>query len=184
MIPKDSLPSNPYLDRVKLVEGDIIEQDVDAVISVIPQNLEYSGSLNNSLMKGAGERLDNFVVEHFYRPFPGDVYAIPAFNLPCKYLIFAVLPTRKDDLSVTDKHLIGSCRKAIEMAQSMDLDSIAIPPIASGKKGFPKPKAARLIIRAIAERINQDIKEVRVVCPDRETLEIFHERLEAILQAQ
>ncbi len=177
VIPKRAEPSNPYLDRIKLVEGDITAQEVDAVVSVIPQDLEYRGSLNDSLLEAAGEQLDDFILENVYKPRLGDVYAVPGFDLPCKFLIFSIVPVRDNDFDRVDRDLLGACRKALEMAKSMDLATVAFPPIVSGKNGFPKQRAARLIVRGIVERLDDSFKEVRIVCPDQRSHDIFKERL-------
>ena len=39
VIPEPGNPSNAYLQRIKLILGDITKQDTDAIVSVLPQNL-------------------------------------------------------------------------------------------------------------------------------------------------
>ncbi|MCK5285094.1 MAG: macro domain-containing protein [Alphaproteobacteria bacterium] len=177
IIPKRKEPSNPYLNRITLVKGDISAQNVDAVVSIIPKSLEYHGSVNASLLEAAGEQLDEFILNNVYRPRSDDIYVVPGFNLPCKFLIFCIVPEWRNDFDRKDRDLLAACRGAIEMAQNKDMDVIAFPPLASGKNAFPKKRAARLIIRGISDRLDGTLKEVRIVSPDQNSYDIFKERL-------
>ena len=179
VIPEAGGASNPYLSRITAVTGDITTQDVDGIITLIPQNLEYRGSINESILQAAGQRLDDFVLENIYRPRFGDVYAVPGFNMPCKHILFCIMPLRKTGFDREDKHLLIACRKAMEMARAMSLTRIAFPPLACGKKGYPRARAARLIIQAILERMDETLEEVRLVCPEDTTLKVFTDRLNA-----
>lgn len=169
--------SNPYIDKIKLVLGDITEQQVDAIVSLIPQNLDMAGRINASILEKAGNALDDFILENMYQPKPGDVYAVPGFSLPCRNIIYAVRPNWKSDFEREDKHLVMCVRKALVLAKCMLLGTVAFPPLASGHKGFGKSRAARLLIHAILDRLDEHPREVRIVCPDQESLQIYQERL-------
>ncbi|MCC6598194.1 MAG: macro domain-containing protein [Alphaproteobacteria bacterium] len=170
-------PSNPYLNRIKVVQGDITRQNTDAIVTVIPQTLEYRGMLNAAILEGAGTQLDKFILEHIVMPRTGDVYAVPGFNLPCKHIIYCIVPIWKDDFDRHDRDLTKACRKAVELARSMRLRSLAFPPIGSGQRGFPKARAARLIVEVIASRLSADIDEIRIVCRTKTTMQHFKDRL-------
>lgn len=171
------MTSNPYINKITLVQGDIAAQDVDAIVSLIPKNLEYRGAINTALLRGAGEKLDDFIAEHIYQPRAGDVYAVPGFNLPARNIIFAVRPNWKDDWDRQEKDVVLCCRKALVLAKCMLLSTVAFPPLASGRNGFAPEKAARLLIQGIADRIDERMKEVRIVVPDQQMYKIYYTRL-------
>jgi O-acetyl-ADP-ribose deacetylase (regulator of RNase III) len=173
-------PSNPYLERIKLVQGDITRQRTDAIVSVLPHNLEYRGELNTSILEAAGQKLDEFVLEHIFQPRAGDIYAVPSFNLPSKHIFFAILPRWSSDFDREDKHLLIACRKAMEMTRTMCLSSVSFPPLAAGKHGYPAQKVARITLQAILERMDESFKEVRIVSKDVEILKLFYERLKPL----
>jgi O-acetyl-ADP-ribose deacetylase (regulator of RNase III) len=177
VITEQGSPSNPYLDRVKLVQGDITAQDADAIVTMIPHTLEYHGEINMALLKAAGTQLDHFLLENIYKARAGDVYAVPGFNMACGHIFFCVVPYWKDDFDRHDKYLVNSARKAMETARAMNLRTLAFPPLASGKHGYPKPRAARLMMQGIADRLDETVEEIRIVCRSETTLEIFRERL-------
>lgn len=159
------------------MQGDITAQAVDAIITLIPTTLEYRGALNASILAKAGTKLDQFVLDNIVRPRSGDVYAVPGFDLPCKHILFAVVPIWKNDFDRYDRDLVNACRKALELARSMSLKTIALPPVGSGKRGFPKARAVRLIVEGLSSRLNSDIDEVRIVCQTKATVRLFKDRL-------
>jgi O-acetyl-ADP-ribose deacetylase (regulator of RNase III) len=62
----------------------------------------------------------------------------------------------------------------------MCLRSIAFPLLAAGKEGYPEAKAARLIVQGITERLDDNIEDVRIVCPEAPMVNVFYERLSSI----
>jgi O-acetyl-ADP-ribose deacetylase (regulator of RNase III) len=170
-------PSNPNLSLIKLTTGDITAQTVDAIVTLIPQNLEYRGSINTAILKAAGEKMDEFLLENIYRPRPGDAYAVPGFGLPCKNILFCVVPVWRSELDRDDKHLLIAVRKAMELARAMSLKTIAFPPLGAGKKSYPPARAARLMIQGITERIDEGFHEIHITCRDKDTMYHYRERL-------
>ncbi len=180
VISKSGQTSNPFLERINLMQGDITEQDVDAIAIIIPQTLDYRGSINLSVMEACGQNLDEFILDNIYKPKIGDVYALPAFDLPAKHILVGVMPHFRTSFDMNNGHLSGVVRKIMELARCMLLESIALPPFASGKGAYPKAKAARLICQGINDRMEESFEEVRIICPNREMLGHFDAKLRAI----
>lgn len=176
-IPETPRRSNPYLDRIRAVQGSIVEQDVDAIVTVIPQSLEYRGSINQLIEKTAGEKMDVFLRENIVQPRLGDIYAVPGFNLPCDHIFFCVAPVWRDEWDRHDQQILNAARKGMELARSMSLKTVAFPPIGSGRNGFPKPRVSRLIVQGVLDRLDRHFDEVRLVCQTPETHKLFEERL-------
>lgn len=165
------------MNRIKLVQGDLTAQDSEAIVTLLPQTLEYRGEINKALLAACGERLDKFILEHVTEPKPGDVYAVPGFGLKCKNIFFCVVPDWRDEFRREERHLLTACRRALETAREMGLKTIAFPLLASGKHGFPRQRAARLIVEAVLDRLDVSIEEIRLVCQDPSLLEVFRDRL-------
>jgi len=161
------------------VRGDVALQEVDAIAIIIPQTLDYRGSINKSVMAASGHNLDEFILDNIYKPRAGDVYAIPAFELPAKHIFVGILPHFRTEFDMNDAHLSGVVRKIMELSRCMLLETIAFPPLASGKGAYPKAKAARLIVQGISDRMSESFKEVRISCQDRDMMEHFERSLRA-----
>jgi O-acetyl-ADP-ribose deacetylase (regulator of RNase III) len=172
--------SKPFLERIHLVQGDICTQQVDAVCMVVPQNLDFKGKLNASFQEACGHNLDDFILDNIYKPRVGEVYALPAFDLPAKHIFVGVMPRYRTQFDMKDSDLAQVTRKMMELARCMLLKSVAFPPMASGKGMFPKPKAARLIVQGVTDRMEDTIEDVRLVCDTPEVVEIFDRKLRVI----
>lgn len=180
VISNSGVVSKPFLERINLIQGDICAQDTDAICLVMPQNMNFSGSLNNSVAAACGVDLNAFILENIYKPRTGEVYALPAFNLPCKHIFLGIMPRYRTEFDMKDSDLAQVVRKMMELARCMLLTSIAFPPLASGRGMLAKPKAARLIVQGITDRMEETVEDVRIVCPTPNVTEAFDRKLRVV----
>lgn len=168
----------PLIRRIKLIKGDItLQDDVDAIVSTIGTDIDVGGSLNRAVIAAAGEKLDDFILEHVYKPRTGDVFAVPGFNLPVKNVIFVVTPPWRSGFEREDRDLLRCYRHAMQLAERMDLRRIAFPLLGTGKDKFPLQRAARLAVQGIKERLNKHFDEIRIVCNRDETFDAVSDSL-------
>jgi O-acetyl-ADP-ribose deacetylase (regulator of RNase III) len=167
--------SNRHLiSKIRLVEGDLTKQrDVQAIVTMVPVSMDVGGSLNSAVMAAAGVGLDDFILEHIYKPRPGDVFIVPPFNLPVDHLIVAISPDWKTGIAREDRNLIRCYRGAMEQAALAGLTRIAFPALGTGHRKYPIRRAARLAIQGIMDRIDESFDEIRIVCNRAETAEAF-----------
>lgn len=173
-----SINSNPLIQRIKLVPGDILQQKVDAIVTTIPKTLEIKGKLNNDLMEYTGNQLDEYILENIYKPKPGDSFTVPGFNLPADWVIFTVVPNWRTEFDRSDRDLLKAYRGTMEIAVTQKYETVAFPALITGQKGFPLARAARLAIQGIMERIDNSIKEVRITCFNPQIEKQYRNRLE------
>lgn len=174
--------TNRYLDRLKIISGNIVDQDVDAIVSALPQSLEYRGNLNIAIEQKAGRDLGGFVKDNIISPRIGDVYLVPGFDLSCEHILFVIMPSWRTEFDRDDRVLLNACRNAMEKARDAGFETLAFPPLASGNNGFPKQRAARRILQGIEDRLdivfeNDGFKEVRIIARTEETCRIFRDRI-------
>lgn len=169
-----------FIERITLAHGNIADQDVDAIAMVIPRNLDFCGGINTAIGQAAGYDIDGFILENIYKPTPMEVYALPGGSLPAKHILVGVLPYYRSEFDRQDRDLSNIVRKIMELARCMLVSRIAIPPLASGRKVFPKKKATRLIIQGVVDRMYDGVEEVRFVCSDEKSFQIFDERLSSL----
>jgi O-acetyl-ADP-ribose deacetylase (regulator of RNase III) len=174
--------TNRYLDTVHIMPGDIAAQEVDVIVSLLPQNLEWRGQVNNAIAQGAGAHMMAAIQEHIIEPRAGDIYAVPGFDLPCKHVVFAIVPVWRTEFDRQDKELLNACRKAMDEARRLGAQTIAFPPLGMGKNGFPKTRASRLVVQGIEERLETAqghvFDEVRIVARTEETCSVFRKHLD------
>lgn len=172
--------AKPFLDRIRILQGDIVDQEVDAIVILIPQTLEYRGSINESVQLASGENIDEFILDNIYKPKSGEVYALPANGLRAKHILVGVMPHYRTDFDMNPSDLSNVIRRVMELARCMLLTSIAFPPLASGRHGFPKAKSARLVCQGITDRLEESFEDIRIICSDEKMLEAYDGKLRVL----
>lgn len=179
-----SNPDNDFIRRIRLIEGDITQQNgVDAIATSVDITLDTKRSLNQAIIAMAGQALDDSILEQIYRPQVGDVYVLPGYSLPVKHVLVAVTPIWRAGFEGEDRDLLRCYRGIMEMAEHMKLSSLALPAIGTGKHKFPVARAARLALQAIEDRIPTCLDELRIVCNRADVYKGFADRL-AIIAAE
>ncbi len=163
---------------LELIEGDITLQEVDAIVNAANEFLQHGGGVAGAIVRRGGqiiqEESDRWIQEH------GPVtHATPAYTtagkLPCKYVIHAVGPVW--GMNNADERLATAVFSSLRLAESLGVHSIALPAISTGIFGFPKDRAARIILHTISEYFEQNaqsqLRLIRLTLWDQETLDEF-----------
>jgi O-acetyl-ADP-ribose deacetylase (regulator of RNase III) len=168
----------PSGQRLQLVQGDLTEEGVDAIVNAANSALAHGGGVAGAIARKGGSQIQEesvrWVQEH------GPVrHAEPAYTragrLPCRYVIHAVGPVWGE--GDEDAKLSAAVSGSLALADQLRLASLALPAISTGIFGFPKARAARLILAAIQDYLRQNpasgLKQIRLVLYDQPTLEAF-----------
>lgn len=164
--------------RLQLVEGDLTEEVVDAIVNAANDHLRHGGGVAGAISQRGGpqiqEESDAWVRQH------GPVaHERPAYTsggrLPCRYVIHAVGPIWGAGDEVAK--LAAAVRGALWQAEELELRSLALPPISTGIFGFPKERAAIVILAAIMDYCGEMppdyLQTVRLTIIDQPTLDVF-----------
>ena len=142
-----SLPSGQTL---QIVHGDITTETTDAIVNAANSHLQHGAGVAGAISSRGGAAIqresDAWVREH------GPVsHAQPAWTsgglLPARYAIHAVGPVWGD--GDEDAKLEAAVRGSLQVADELKLTSIAFPAISTGIFGFPKDRAARIMLATI-----------------------------------
>lgn len=138
-----------------------------------------AGALNRSILAAAGQEIDDFILEHIFKPRPGDIFSVPGFALPVDNVMFTVTHPWRDNLHSEERDLLRCFRRPMKLAIRRRWQRIAFPALGTGEKSFPVKKAARLAVQAILQRIDPFFEDIYIVCNRDETFAAFEERLKA-----
>ncbi len=163
---------------ILIVQGDITTEEVDAVVNAANEHLQHGGGVAWAISKRGGPTIQQESDEWVRTKGPVD-HAHPAWTpggqLPAKYVIHAVGPvwgTGDEDAKLSEA-VTGS----LHVADELELKSIAFPAISTGIFGFPKERAAKVILAAIEiyfeENNPSGIEIVKLVLFDQSTLDAF-----------
>ncbi|ARF58254.1 O-acetyl-ADP-ribose deacetylase [Streptomyces gilvosporeus] len=162
-----------------LVQGDITEQTVDALVNAANSSLLGGGGVDGAIHRRGGPEIlaacRALRASHYGRGLPtGAAVATTAGRLPARWVIHTVGPV----YSATEdrSELLASChREALRVADELGARTIAFPAISTGVYRWPLEDAARIAVAAVREA-ETAVEEVRFV--------LFDERAYAAFAAQ
>lgn len=138
--------------RVELVQGDITQQQVDAIVNAANARLAGGGGVDGAIHRAGGPVLMQQTRERYPDGCPtGEAVATDAGNLPAKYVFHAVGPRWRGGQHGEPDLLKSACRRCLELALERDCDSIALPAISTGAYGYPVDLAAEASLRTVRD---------------------------------
>jgi O-acetyl-ADP-ribose deacetylase (regulator of RNase III) len=168
----------PGGQALQVVQGDITAEKVDAIVNAANSQLQHGGGVAWAILRAGGPEIqkesDEWVRSHGPVSHEQPAYT-GAANLPCRYVIHAVGPVWGE--GGEDDKLAAAVTGALRRAGELKLNSLAVPAISTGIFGFPKKRAAKIILAAIEQYFSEGsdttVKLVRVVLFDQPTIDVF-----------
>jgi O-acetyl-ADP-ribose deacetylase len=161
---------------IELVEGDITELQVDAVVNAANSQLNHGGGVAGAIAKKGGALIqqESDVWVKARGPVPVGWAAITSGGqLPARYVIHAVGPKMGEGNE--DEKLKRATIASLETADKHHLKTIAFPAISTGIFGYPVERCAKVMLSAAAEYVREATLIERVVfcLYGREAYKIF-----------
>lgn len=150
-----------------------------AIAMALDMTLAVESAVNQKIVAAAGPSFDGALLEHIYRPRVGDVYVVPGYDLPVPHVMVAITPEWRGG-AVEDRDLVRCYRGMMDMAWRMGIENLALSVAGVGKHQFALPRAARLILQGVRERMPEGLKEVRIICENAEMYAAFADRLASL----
>ena len=166
---------------IRLLEGDITEQRVDAIVNAANAGLLGGGGVDGAIHRAGGPAILAECRELRRTRFPDGLptgRAVPttAGNLPARWVIHTVGPVY--DSSEDRSGLLASCHtESLRVADELGAATVAFPAISTGVYGYPLELAAPIAIGAVRGAATR-VREVLFVLFGREAFEAFERALE------
>ncbi|MGH9381439.1 MAG: macro domain-containing protein [Thermoanaerobaculia bacterium] len=145
---------------LELVEGDITELEVDALVNAANQDLELGGGVAGAIRRKGGPSIQKECRRIGSIPV-GTAVLTGAGKLPVKHVIHAVGPRWGE--GDEDRKLSSAVRASLALADRHGLRSLALPAISAGNFGMPKDRAARIMLTEVHRYLQGGTKLERVV---------------------
>jgi O-acetyl-ADP-ribose deacetylase (regulator of RNase III) len=168
------------MPRIVLLEGDITEQHVDAVVNAANSGLLGGGGVDGAIHRRGGpsilEECKRIRATEWPDGLPtGKAVATTGGALPARWVIHTVGPVyaKREDRS----GLLASCHtESLRVADELKARTIAFPAISTGIYGYPLGEAAPVAIEAV-KGADTSVDEVRFVLFGRDAFSAFERAL-------
>src|SRR3954453_13484459 len=146
--------------QLELLEGDITELDVDAIVNAANEHLQLGTGVAGAIARKGGPSIQ-VECDRIGGPPVGTAGMNGAGSLKARRVIHAVGPRMGE--GDEDKNLAAAVRSALALADRRGLKSIALPAISTGNFGFPLGRAARIMLTEVHRFLEGGTKLERVV---------------------
>lgn len=173
----------PVMSRIRLLQGDITQLSVDAIVNAANAGLRGGGGVDGAIHSAGGPTILAECREIISQRGPlstGEAVITTAGDLAARYVIHTVGPIW--DARLAEQHdqlLADAYRNSLSLAVQYELRTIAFPNISTGVYGFPKDRAAQVAVRAVREFLADDdfLQEVVFVCFGEENYAYYQQLL-------
>ncbi|MGB7573866.1 MAG: O-acetyl-ADP-ribose deacetylase [Thermodesulfobacteriota bacterium] len=166
---------------LEIVQGDITQQDTEAIGNAANSALAGGGGVDGAI-HGAGGPSMMSELRAKYKGCPtGSAVITSGGNLKAKYVIHAVGPRYSGSPKDPDL-LSGAYRRSLELCTQNKISSVAFPSISTGIYGYPVEEASRIALKTVMDYLKDhpEIKLVRFVLFDSKTYDVYEEALKKL----
>jgi len=167
------------IERIQIIKGDIIEQQIDAIVNAANSSLMGGGGVDGAIHRAGGpailEECRKIIAKQGRCP-TGEAVITTAGLLPAKYVIHTVGPVWVGGKNDEENKLSNCYKNSLQLALEYKIETIAFPNISTGIYGYPKEDAAKIATGTVINflRTNSSIKQVRFVCFDDENFVLYN----------
>lgn len=166
---------------LKIVRNDITKMAVDAIVDPTNCALRGDGGLDAAIHRAAGPGLEAACAA-LGGCKTGEAKVTEGFDLPCKYIIHTVGPVWRGGLFGEKRQLTACYQSALALAKAHGCTSVAFPLISAATNGYPRAKALRVAVDAIAGFLLENEMEVYIVVFTREEVAVSEKLFQAVEQ--
>lgn len=168
--------------EIKIVQGDITELKVDAIVNAANNKLVMGGGVAGAIKKKGGKVIEDEAIKKGPIEIGGAI-ATSAGDLRAKYVIHAV--TMAMDFKTDEIKIRNSTKNALKVTEELKIKSIAFPALGCGVGGFPLLASAKIMAQEVYRHLREEksgLKEIIFCLYDKEALAIFNKGVVGYLE--
>lgn len=149
----------------RIERSNIAEMKTDAVVNATNRHLSLDTGVAEELRLAAGEELERELRGIGFCNF-GEVVVTGGYALPAKHIIHTVGPNYIDGRHGEDEMLRRCYRNVLSAAVELGAESLAMPLISAGAKGFPIDRVLSAAVSEIGSFLMQSDMDITLVVYD------------------
>lgn len=160
--------------EIKIVQGDITQLKVDAIVNAANNKLVMGGGLAAAIKKKGGKEIEDEALN--LGPIKiGEALATSAGSLPSKFVIHAA--TMGMDFKTDEIKIRNAAQNALKVAEELKISSVAFPALGCGVGGFPELASAKIMAQEVFRHLRESesaLKEITFCLFDKEAYGVFN----------
>jgi len=148
----DALRKTVRKTLLRLIQGDITQLDVEAIVNAANSGLMGGGGVDGAIHRAGGpqilEECRLIRAERGALP-PGEAIVTSGGRLPARLVIHAVGPIWRGGAYGEDRLLESAYSNSLRLAVENDVGTIAFPSISTGAYGFPVERASHVALETV-----------------------------------
>jgi len=168
-------------NTLALVEGDIVAQDVDAIVNAANSHLSGGSGVNGAVQRWGGPAIIYETAQRYpHGCETGSAVITAGGDLKANYVIHAVGPNWRGGRMQEDRLLASAYRRSLDLAVAYHRRRVAFPALSTGVYGYPLDLAANVALSTVIEYMQQRRRPslVRFVLFDYAAFDEFKAALE------
>lgn len=146
---------------IRLVRGDITEQDVDAIVNAANSSLMGGGGVDGAIHRRGGPQILDECRKVRQRDWPdglpsGRAVITGGGMLKARHVIHAVGPVWRGGSHGEAKVLADCYGRSLEIAREKKLSGIAFPSISTGVYGYPIEEASIVALSTVKRAVERE----------------------------
>lgn len=162
--------------KIKLVQGDITELEMDAIVNAANAQLVMGGGVAGAIRRKGGPTIQE-ECNKIGGIFVGGAVITTGGNLKAKHVIHAVGPRMGEGNE--DEKLKNATLNSLKLMDKHNLKTIAFPAISTGIFGYPIDRCAKIMISTAKSYLSShsQIEEVNFCLYTESDYQVFEKEL-------
>ncbi len=168
--------------RLELLEGDITQQDTEAIVNAANTSLLGGGGVDGAIHRAGGPQILEECKKIGGCP-TGEARITTGGCLKARWVIHTVGPVYRDGKHREPELLASAYRNSLRLASEKGIKTVAFPSISTGAYGYPVADAAGIALRTALQYLKDqpEITLVRFVLFGHAALRAYEEVLKGLV---